>query len=69
LIVHGAMMIEPTETEGRRELDQFIEAMISIAKEIETDPQVVKTAPHGTRTSRVDEVTAARKPVLRWKPA
>src|SRR6478609_4538282 len=67
LIVHGALMIEPTETEGKRELDQFIEAMISIAKEIETDPQMVKAAPHGTRTSGVDEVTAARKPVLRWK--
>jgi glycine dehydrogenase subunit 2 len=69
LIVHGALMIEPTETEGKHEIDQFIEAMISIAKEIETDPQLVKTAPHGTRTSRVDEVAAARKPVLRWKPA
>jgi glycine dehydrogenase subunit 2 len=43
--------------------------MISIAREIETDPQMVKNAPHNTRTSRVDEVTAARKPVLRWKPA
>jgi glycine dehydrogenase subunit 2 len=69
LIVHGALMIEPTETEGLRELDLFVDAMISIAKEVETDPQMVKTAPHGTRTSRVDEVTAARKPVLRWKPA
>jgi glycine dehydrogenase subunit 2 len=69
MIVHGALMIEPTETEGKVEIDQFIEAMISIAKEIETDPQMVKTAPHGTRTSRVDETTAARKPVLRWKPA
>jgi glycine dehydrogenase subunit 2 len=69
LIVHGALMIEPTETEGKREIDQFIEAMISIAKEVETDPRLVKTAPHGTRTSRVDEVAAARKPVLRWKPA
>jgi glycine dehydrogenase subunit 2 len=69
LIVHGALMIEPTETESKLELDQFIEAMISIAKEAEADPQLVKTAPHGTRTSRVDEVTAARKPVLRWKPA
>ena len=45
----------------------FIDAMISIAKEVESDPQMVKKAPHGTRTSRVDEVTAARKPVLRWK--
>jgi glycine dehydrogenase subunit 2 len=69
LIVHGALMIEPTETEGKFELDQFIAAMISIAKEVESDPQLVKNAPYGTRTSRVDEVTAARKPVLRWKPA
>ena len=68
LIVHGALMIEPTETESKLELDQFIEAMISIAKEVETDPQMVKSAPHTTRTSRVDETTAARKPVLRWKP-
>jgi glycine dehydrogenase subunit 2 len=69
LIVHGALMIEPTETEGKLEIDQFIEAMRSIAKEVEADPQMVKGAPYGTRTSRVDEVTAARKPVLRWKPA
>ena len=69
LIVHGALMIEPTETEGKLELDQFIDAMISIAKEVETDPELVKQAPHSTRTSRVDEVAAARKPVLRWKPA
>jgi glycine dehydrogenase subunit 2 len=69
LIVHGALMIEPTETEGKLEIDQFIDAMISIAKEVETDPQLVKSAPHSTRTSRVDETTAARKPILRWKPA
>jgi glycine dehydrogenase subunit 2 len=69
LIAHGALMIEPTETEGKLELDQFVEAMIAIAHEVETDPQLVKNAPYGTRTSRVDEVTAARKPVLRWKPA
>ncbi len=68
LIVHGALMIEPTETESKHELDQFIEAMKSIAQEIETDPQLIKTAPHSTRTSRVDEVGAARKPILRWKP-
>ena len=68
LIVHGALMIEPTETEGKHEIDLFVDAMISIAKEIETDPQMVLKAPHSTRTSRVDEVTAARKPVLRWKP-
>ncbi len=67
LIVHGAMMIEPTETESKRELDLFIDAMISIAKEVERDPQTVLKAPHSTRTTRVDEVAAARKPVLRWK--
>ncbi|HLJ45207.1 MAG TPA: aminomethyl-transferring glycine dehydrogenase subunit GcvPB [Bryobacteraceae bacterium] len=68
LIVHGALMIEPTETEGKQELDQFIDALISIAKEAEEDPQLVIKAPHLTRTSRVDEVGAARKPVVRWKP-
>lgn len=66
-IVLGAIMIEPTETEGKREIDLFIEAMISIAKEIDEDPQFVLKAPYMTRTSRVDEVTAARKPVVRWK--
>jgi glycine dehydrogenase subunit 2 len=68
LIVHGALMIEPTETESKQELDLFIDALISIAKEVESDPQLVKSAPHSTRTSKVDEVTAARRPVLRWKP-
>jgi glycine dehydrogenase subunit 2 len=68
LIVHGALMIEPTETEGKGELDLFADAMISIAKEVEENPELVKTAPHNTRTSRVDEVTAARKPIVRWKP-
>ena len=67
MIVHGALMIEPTETESKQELDLFIEAMIDIAKEIESDPEIVRTAPHMTRTSRVDEVTAARKPIVRWK--
>lgn len=66
LIVKGAMMIEPTETEGKQELDLFADALISISKEIEQDPQLVLTAPHLTRTSRVDEVGAARKPVVRW---
>jgi glycine dehydrogenase subunit 2 len=68
LIVAGALMIEPTETEGKRELDLFIDALISIAKEIEEDPQTVLQAPHLTRTRRVDEVSAARKPVVRWQP-
>ena len=68
LIVHGAMMIEPTETESKDEIDLFIYALISIAKEVENDPQFVLKAPHNTRTSRVDEVSAARRPVVRWKP-
>ncbi len=68
LIVHGALMIEPTETEPKQELDLLINALISIAQEVETDPEMVKKAPHLTRTSRVDEVTAARKPILRWRP-
>jgi glycine dehydrogenase subunit 2 len=69
LIVHGALMIEPTESESREELDLFIEAMRSIAREVEEDPELVKSAPHSTRVSRLDEVQAARKPILRWKPA
>jgi glycine dehydrogenase subunit 2 len=68
LIVKGALMIEPTETEPKQELDLFADAMISIAEEIEKDPAFVLKAPHATRTPRVDEVTAARKPVVRWKP-
>jgi glycine dehydrogenase subunit 2 len=68
MIVHGALMIEPTETESKRELDLFVEALIDIAREVEEDPQQVTSAPHTTRTSRVDEVAAARKPVLRWRP-
>jgi glycine dehydrogenase subunit 2 len=67
LIVPGAMMIEPKETESKAELDLFVEALISIAKEVEETPDLVLTAPHDTCTSRVDEVTAARKPILRWK--
>jgi glycine dehydrogenase subunit 2 len=68
LIVPGAMMIEPTETESKDELDLFADALISIAKEIEETPELVLSAPHDTRTSRVDEVAAARRPILRWKP-
>ena len=68
LIVPGALMIEPTESEPKEELDLFIEAMRSIAEEVDEDPQTVLNAPHNTRVSRLDEVAAARKPVLRWKP-
>jgi glycine dehydrogenase subunit 2 len=68
LIVQGAMLIEPTESVGRQELDQFIEAMRSIAKEAVEDPELVLNAPHNTRIGRLDEAAAARKPILRWKP-
>jgi glycine cleavage system P protein (glycine dehydrogenase) subunit 2 len=68
LIVQGAMLIEPTESVGRQELDQFIDAMRSIAKEAVEDPELVLNAPHTTRIGRLDEAAAARKPVLRWKP-
>jgi glycine dehydrogenase subunit 2 len=67
LIVEGAMLIEPTESVGRQDLDEFIYAMKSVAKEAEENPQLVIDAPHTTRIGRLDEATAARKPVLRWK--
>jgi glycine dehydrogenase subunit 2 len=62
-------MIEPTESEGREELDLFVDAMKSIALEAEQNPELVKSAPHNTRIGRLDEAAAARKPVLRWKPS
>jgi glycine dehydrogenase subunit 2 len=68
LIVQGAMLIEPTESVGRQELDQFVEAMGSIAREAIEDPELVLGAPHSTRIGRLDEAAAARKPILRWKP-
>jgi len=68
LIVQGAMLIEPTESVGHQELDQFIEAMRAIAQEAINDPELVLNAPHSTRIGRLDEAAAARKPVLRWKP-
>ncbi|MGB7198148.1 MAG: aminomethyl-transferring glycine dehydrogenase subunit GcvPB, partial [Acidobacteriaceae bacterium] len=68
MIVAGALMIEPTESESKEELDQFIDAMRQIAREAEENPEIILQAPHATRVSRMDEVTAARKPVLRWKP-
>src|SRR6266568_4993304 len=69
LIVPGAMMIEPTESESKEECDLFIDAMKAIAEEAATKPEIVKTAPHTTRVRRLDEVGAARKPILRWKSA
>lgn len=66
LNVEEAMMIEPTETESKETLDNFIEAMIQIAKEVEENPEIVQEAPHTTVIGRLDETKAARKPVLRY---
>jgi glycine cleavage system P protein (glycine dehydrogenase) subunit 2 len=68
LIVSGALMIEPTESASKSEMDDFIDALRSIAREVEEDPQFVLKAPYSTRVSRLDETAAARRPVLRWKP-
>ena len=67
LIVHEAMMIEPTETESRETLDEFIEALIKIAKEAKDDPNMLKEAPHNTAVRRIDEALAARSPILKWQ--
>jgi glycine dehydrogenase subunit 2 len=66
LIVHEALMIEPTETESKESLDKFCDAMIAIAKECETDPEMVKGAPYSTPIGRLDETKAAREPKLHW---
>ena len=68
LIVHEALMIEPTETETRETLDYFVSVMRQIAEEARTNPEVVKTAPHTTPVGRLDQALAARKPNLRWTP-
>jgi glycine cleavage system P protein (glycine dehydrogenase) subunit 2 len=68
LIVRGALMIEPTETEGKLGLDAFIRAMREVSREARENPQIVLTAPHTTPVARVDEVAAAKKLVLRWLP-
>src|SRR5699024_607548 len=66
LNVEEAIMIEPTETESKETLDGFIETMLDIAKEANDDPEIVQEAPHNTIVKRMDETTAARKPVLRY---
>lgn len=65
LIVKGAMMIEPTETESKASLDNFVEVMIKIYDEIKINPDLLKNAPHNTPVKRLDAVLAARKPILR----
>jgi glycine dehydrogenase subunit 2 len=64
LIVKEALMIEPTETESKQDLDKFVDALIKIADE---DPEVVKNAPYNTTVKRVDDVQAVKNPVLTWK--
>ncbi|MCD6499173.1 MAG: aminomethyl-transferring glycine dehydrogenase subunit GcvPB [Deltaproteobacteria bacterium] len=68
LIVHGALMIEPTETEPLEEVERFCQAMEAIFVEAHEDPELLKHAPHSRGVNRMDEVRAARKPVLRWRP-
>jgi glycine dehydrogenase subunit 2 len=65
LVVHGAIMIEPTESESKETLDQFVEAVTRIVEEAEKDPQKLKLAPVRTKVRRLDETGAARNPVLR----
>jgi glycine dehydrogenase subunit 2 len=69
LIVHGAMMIEPTETESKQTLDEFIAAMKTILKEADEDPEKLQKAPFNTPVSRLDEVRAARQLLVKWDPA
>jgi glycine dehydrogenase subunit 2 len=68
LIVHGAMLVEPTETESRDALDAFIATLRTLAERAKTDAQHFADAPRLTPRRRLDETGAARKPVLRWRP-
>jgi glycine dehydrogenase subunit 2 len=68
LVVQGALMIEPTETESKETLDRFIDAMRAVAEQAKADPEGVKASPTKPVRARLDETRAARKPVLRWKP-
>jgi glycine dehydrogenase subunit 2 len=67
LIVPEALMIEPTETEAKETLDAFAEAMLEIAREAAEDPELLKDAPHGRPVGRLDEVRAAKRPVVRYR--
>ncbi|MCB2067205.1 MAG: aminomethyl-transferring glycine dehydrogenase subunit GcvPB, partial [Erythrobacter sp.] len=68
LVVHGAMLIEPTETESKATLDQFIMALRSLGERAKAGDPTLKTAPHHAPRARLDEAQAARKPVLAWHP-
>lgn len=67
LIVHEAMMIEPTESESKQVLDEFVEIMLKIAKEVEVTPEIVLSSPHNASVKKVDETLAARHPDLNFK--
>jgi glycine dehydrogenase subunit 2 len=67
LLFHQSIMIEPTEVESKQTLDAFIAAMRQVAKEAKEQPELVKTAPHSTPISRVDEVYAAKKMILTYQ--
>ena len=67
LVVHGAMLVEPTETESKAALDQFIGAFRSVAERAKAGDRSLKTAPHFAPRNRLDETLAARKPILVWK--
>ncbi len=67
--VEECMMIEPTETESKETLDEFCDVLLQIAKEAEDNPEIVQEAPHTTVIGRLDETTAARKPILRYQKA
>jgi glycine dehydrogenase subunit 2 len=69
LVVKGALMIEPTETESQETLDAFADALLTIAEEARVDPERVRGAPHSAPVARLDETRAARRPVLRWRQA
>jgi glycine dehydrogenase subunit 2 len=67
LVVPEALMIEPTETEPKERLDEFVEAMREIAREAAEDPETLKGAPHHRPVQRLDEVRAAKQPVVRYR--
>ena len=66
LVVPEALMIEPTETEPKERLDHFVDSMLAIAREAAESPEVLKEAPHGRPVRRLDEVRAAKQPILRY---
>ncbi|MEE9125079.1 MAG: aminomethyl-transferring glycine dehydrogenase subunit GcvPB, partial [candidate division NC10 bacterium] len=68
LIVKAALMIEPTETESKETLDQFIGAMKQIAREAQENPDLLRQAPRNPKVTRLNETKAAREPKLRWRP-